>query len=98
MQQLVVLAMHASCRCRRSFSLSERLENEYSRPDRLRKEICGQNYFLEDMTITRMWMQILAVCSLVFSPFACLGQLHVLVDHVGYETHSTKQALGLGTE
>jgi hypothetical protein len=43
-------------------------------------------------------MQILAVCFFGFFPFACVGELQVLVDHVGYETRSTKQALVLGTE
>ena len=43
-------------------------------------------------------MQILAVCFFGFFPFACVGELEVLVDHVGYETRSTKHALVLGTE
>jgi hypothetical protein len=42
-------------------------------------------------------MQILAVCFFGFFPFGCVGELQVLVDHVGYETRSTKQALILGT-
>src|SRR5271156_4428996 len=45
-----------------------------------------------------MWMQIVAVCFFGIFPFTCIGQLHVLVDHVGYETRSTKQALILGTD
>ncbi len=43
-------------------------------------------------------MQVLAVCLLGTCPFGCVGQLQVLVDHVGYETSSSKQALVLGTE
>jgi hypothetical protein len=31
-------------------------------------------------------------------PYACIGQVQVLVDHVGYETKSVKQALIVGTE
>jgi hypothetical protein len=81
------------------FYLFERLKNEYSRPDKLSpKKFIGLNYFLEDTAITRMWTKIVAVCFLGIFPLACIGQLHVLVDHVGYETHSTKQALILGTE
>lgn len=32
-----------------------------------------------------------------FTP-ECLGQMHVLVDQVGYETHAQKQAIMVGTE
>jgi Glycosyl hydrolase family 9/Cellulase N-terminal ig-like domain len=52
----------------------------------------------EDTTIRRIWMQVLAVGLLVSCSFACLGELQVVVDHVGYETRSSKQALVLGTE
>lgn len=46
----------------------------------------------------RVWMRLLAVCCIgAFIP-ACLGQITVLVDHVGYETRAPKQALILGTE
>src|ERR1700727_1474052 len=63
-----------------------------------RRRILQAKIILEDTAITRRWMQIVAVCCLGIFPLACIGQLHVLVDHVGYETHSTKQALILGTE
>jgi hypothetical protein len=64
--------------------------------ERFRRKIATN--FKEDRTIRRIWMQILTVCLWWSCPFACLGQLQVLVDHVGYETRSNKQALVLGTE
>src|SRR5580704_14082644 len=47
--------------------------------------------------VVRIWMQSFAVCMFGLSIPACLGQMRVLVDHVGYETRSPKQALVLGT-
>jgi hypothetical protein len=46
--------------------------------------------------IRRIW--ILAICFFGSLPLASMGQVQVLVDHVGYETRSTKQALILGTK
>src|SRR5277367_3980457 len=43
-------------------------------------------------------MPFLVICCSWLLASACLGQSHVLVDHVGYETRSAKQALILGTE
>jgi hypothetical protein len=41
-------------------------------------------------------MQTLVVCCLLAFVPACLGELHILVDQVGYETRSPKVALVLG--
>lgn len=43
-------------------------------------------------------MQVLAVCCMGSFGSACMGQLHVLVDHVGYETRAPKQALVVGAD
>jgi hypothetical protein len=50
------------------------------------------------MKIKRIGIWILAVCSLGSFALPCLGQLHVLVDQVGYETGAQKQAIVVGTE
>lgn len=42
----------------------------------------------------RLWVG----CCIVFFTLACMGQVSVLVDHVGYETRAPKQALVLGSE
>ncbi len=52
----------------------------------------------EDRTIKHIWRWGLTVCSIGSLFPACMGQLQVLVDQVGYETHAQKQALVLGTE
>jgi len=51
-----------------------------------------------DRTIKRIWIQGFAVCVIGSFASACVGQLRVLVDQVGYETRSPKQALVLGTD
>jgi hypothetical protein len=52
----------------------------------------------EDKKIKRIRMLVVAVCCVGSFSAACLGQLHVLVDHVGYETRSPKQAIVVGAE
>ena len=61
---------------------------------RLGRNSCSK----EGKKIKRIWMQVLAVCCMGSFGSACIGQLHVLVDHVGYETRAPKQALVVGTE
>jgi hypothetical protein len=52
----------------------------------------------EDMKITGRWKQVLVVgCGLYLSAQG-MGQVTVLVDHVGYDTRAPKQALVLGSE
>lgn len=43
-------------------------------------------------------MPAITTCCFVAFSLACMGQMHVLVDHVGYETNSQKQALISGVE
>lgn len=45
-----------------------------------------------------MWKQVLAFCCSGLFVSASFAQVRILVDHVGYETHTSKQALVLGTE
>lgn len=46
----------------------------------------------------RIWMQLAVVCAIGLFSSLSRGQLQVLVDQVGYETGSPKQALVLGTQ
>ena len=57
-----------------------------------------KNRLAEDRTIKTIWTWILAVCCLGPFTATCIAQLHVLVDHVGYETHASKQAIIVGAE
>ena len=50
------------------------------------------------LVIRRIWTRTLAICFLAALAPACFGELHVLVDQVGYETRSPKEALLLGTD
>jgi hypothetical protein len=52
----------------------------------------------EETKITRIWIRILTVCAIGLFPIVCVGELRVVVDQVGYETHAPKQALVVGTE
>ena len=52
----------------------------------------------EDRKIKNIRRWGLTVCSIGSLVPACMGQLQVLVDQVGYETHAQKQALVSGTE
>jgi hypothetical protein len=50
------------------------------------------------LVIRRIWTRTLAICFLAALAPVCFGELHVLVDQVGYETRSPKEALLLGTD
>lgn len=52
-----------------------------------------QNFRCEDATIIRILKLISFVCSAAFLASPCLGQVRILVDHVGYDTQAPKQAV-----
>jgi len=47
--------------------------------------------------ITNILKPFFAICLSAIPAQACLGQVHVLVDHVGYEIQAPKQAFVVGT-
>ena len=57
-----------------------------------------QHYFQEDRKITNFRICLLAICVLALMPGICTAQVRVLVDHVGYETSSSKRAILVGTK
>ncbi len=60
--------------------------------------ILKANRFLTHTKIQRIRIWVLAACSIGCLVPLCAGQLRVLADHVGYETHAPKQVLVVGTE
>jgi len=51
----------------------------------------------EDIKITSKWKQVLVVGCRLYLSAQGMGQVTVLVDHVGYDTRAPKQALVLGS-
>jgi hypothetical protein len=52
----------------------------------------------EDTVIKNLWIQIASVCAIALLCPLSNGEVHVLVDQVGYETGAPKQALVEGTQ
>src|SRR5271165_3199621 len=59
---------------------------------------CSQTICGERLQIKRTFSQLLTFCSFALLASVAFAQMHVLVNHVGYETTAPKQALVVADE